>query len=220
MINQFDETQCFTYENGFYLTSEPYRLGNIISHYELYKKIIDLPGAVVELGVFKGGSIIQWATFRELLENENSRKIIGFDMFGEFPNVSEVESDKTFVANWNEQFKNEFVSQEDIYKSLELKKLSNVELVKGNIAETLPEYIKKHGELRISLLHIDTDVYEPCKIGLQLLYDLVVPDGIIVLDDYSTIEGETKAVDEFFSDKGVRFHKFSFSHEKPVYIIK
>lgn len=103
---------------------------------------------------------------------------------------------------------------------MELKKLSNVELVKGNIAETLPEYIKKHGELRISLLHIDTDVYEPCKIGLQLLYDLVVPDGIIVLDDYSTIEGETKAVDEFFSDKGVRFHKFSFSHEKPVYIIK
>ena len=220
MINQFDENKSFMYENGFYLTSEPYRLGNIISHYELYKKIIDLPGAVVELGVFKGSSIIQWTTFRELLENENSRKIIGFDMFGEFPNVSEVESDKTFVSNWNEQFKNEFVSQEEIYKSLELKKLSNVELVKGNIAETLPKYVKNHGEMRISLLHIDTDVYEPCKIGLQWLYDLVVPYGIIVFDDYSTIEGETKAVDEFFSDRAVRFHKFPFSHEKPVYIIK
>ncbi len=173
MINQFDESKEFMYENGFYLTSQPYRLGNMISHYELYKKIIDLPGAVVELGVFKGGSIIQWATFRELLENENSRKIIGFDMFGEFPDVSEVESDKAFVSNWNEQFKKEFVSKEDIYKSLELKKISNVELVKGNIAETLPEYLKKHGEMRISLLHIDTDVYEPCKIGLQCLYDLV-----------------------------------------------
>ncbi len=55
MINQFDERKDFMYENGFYLTSQPYRLGNMISHYELYKKIIDLPGAVVELGVFKGG---------------------------------------------------------------------------------------------------------------------------------------------------------------------
>ena len=141
-------------------------------------------------------------------------------MFGEFPNVSEVASDKVFVSNWNEQFKDEFISQEDIYRSLALKELSNVELVKGDIAETLPKYLKKHGEMRISLLHIDTDVYEPCKIGLQCLYDLVVPYGIVVFDDYSTIEGETKAVDEFFADKTVRFHKFSLSHEKPVYIVK
>ncbi len=68
--------------------------------------------------------------------------------------------------------------------------------------------------------YIDTDVYEPCKLGLQCLYDLVVPHGLIVFDDYSTIEGETRAVDEFFKDKAVRFHKFSFSHEKPVYMIK
>ena len=77
--------QTFEYENGFILTSKPYRLGNIMAHYELYKKIINLPGDVVELGVFKGNSLIQFATFRELLENEGSRKIIGFDIFGKFP---------------------------------------------------------------------------------------------------------------------------------------
>lgn len=58
MINKFDEHKAFDYENGFYITSEPYRMGNIIAHYELYKKIINLPGALVELGVFKGGSLI------------------------------------------------------------------------------------------------------------------------------------------------------------------
>ena len=76
---------AFDYENGFILTSPVYRLGNIISHYEIYKKIVNLPGDVVELGVFKGNSLIQFATFRELLENENSRKIIGFDIFDKFP---------------------------------------------------------------------------------------------------------------------------------------
>lgn len=220
MINQFDEQKSFFYENGFYLTSQPYRLGNILAHYELYRMITDLPGDVVELGVFKGGSMIQWATFRELLENERSRKLIGFDMFGNFPTVDNVESDKKFVSEWNENFKDEFVSKNEIYRSLELKGIGNVELVQGDIAETLPQYISQNGQMRISLLHIDTDVYEPCKIALDLLYDLVVPNGVIVFDDYSTIEGETIAVDEFFNDKKHSLRKFPFSHAKPVYLIK
>ncbi len=220
MINQFDETKEFMYENGFYLTSKPYRLGNILAHYELYKKILHLPGDVVELGVFKGGGIIQWGTFRELLENENSRRIIGFDMFGEFPDSDKIESDKKFISNWNRMFKDDFVTREEIYQSLKLKGIHNVELIKGNIKETLPEFLSKNGQFRISLLHIDTDVYEPCKIGLELLYDRIVPDGVIIFDDYSTIEGETVAVDEFFATRKHVFKKYPFSHAKPVYMIK
>ena len=220
MINQFDENKDFMYENGFYLTSKPYRIGNIISHYELYKKIIGLPGEVVELGAYKGSSLIQWATFRELLENESSRKIIGFDMFGEFPDTNKVNSDKEFIQKWNEMFKEEFITPEEIYESLNLKNIENVELVKGDIHKTLPEYISKNKHLRISLLHIDTDVYEPSKLGLEILYDLVVPNGLIIFDDYGIIEGETLAVDEFIADKKQILRKFPFSHKKPVYIIK
>lgn len=84
-IGKYETEKCFDYENGFYLTSEPYRFGNILSHYELYKKIVELPGDVIELGVFKGSSFIQFCTYREILENEKSRKIIGFDAFGECP---------------------------------------------------------------------------------------------------------------------------------------
>ena len=113
MINKYDTKNMFDYENGFSLTSLPYRMGNMLAHYELYKKIIDLPGDVVELGVFKGNSLIQFATFRELLENENSREIIGFDMFGEFPQTKEVESDKEFISNWNNSFEEEFLSKEN-----------------------------------------------------------------------------------------------------------
>ncbi|MCM1233270.1 MAG: TylF/MycF family methyltransferase [Ruminococcus flavefaciens] len=220
MIGKFDERNNFDYENGFYLTSEPYRLGNIMAHYELYKMILDLPGDVIELGVFKGSSIIQFATFRELLENEKSRKIVGFDIFGAFPQVEKVESDKVFVDNWNKQHTDQFLSKEDIYKSLELKKIQNVELVQGDICKTVDEYLDSNPHTRISLLHIDTDVYEPAKVGLEKLYHRVVKGGVIVFDDYATIEGETVAVDEFFQNKEVIIKKFSFSHVKPSYIIK
>ncbi|MFS0674159.1 TylF/MycF/NovP-related O-methyltransferase [Ornithinibacillus sp. 179-J 7C1 HS] len=220
MILKYDESKAFDYENGFILTSEVYRLGNILSHYELYKKIIGLPGDVIELGVFKGNSLLQFASFRELLENEKSRKIIGFDVFGEFPKVDKIAADKAFVNNWNKIFEGDFLSQEDLYKSLQLKGIGNVSLIKGNILETLPKYLEENSHTKISLLHIDTDVYEPSKLALELLFDRVVSGGLIVFDDYGTVEGETRAVDEFLLDKEYQINKLTLSHVKPSFIIK
>lgn len=220
MIADFDEKKGFFYENGFYLTSEVYRMGNILSHYELYKKIINLPGDVVELGVFKGSSLIQFATFRELLENEKSRKIVGFDVFGKFPLAGKVASDVKFIDEWNNKFEKEFVSKQDIYNSLEYKHISNVELIEGDINHTIDEYIGDNQHTRIALLHIDTDAYEPAKAGLEKLYDRVVRGGIIIFDDYASIEGETVAVDEFLADKDYIISKLQLSHVKPSYIVK
>lgn len=44
MIGKYDEKKCFDYENGFYLTTEAYRMGNILAHYELYKKNSTITG--------------------------------------------------------------------------------------------------------------------------------------------------------------------------------
>lgn len=220
MISKYDEKISFEYENGFYLTSDVYRLGNIMAHYELYKKIIELPGDVIELGVFKGGSLIQFCTFRELLENENARKIVGFDMFGPFPQVDAVESDTKFVSKWNNQFNSEFLSKEELYKSFEHKNIKNVQLVEGNIMETVEKYLIENPHTRIALLHIDTDVYEPAKRGLELLFDRVVKNGVVIFDDYAVVEGETLAIEEFLKEKDYTVKKYPFSHCKPSYIIK
>ena len=219
MIN-YQKENAYDYENGFILTSEMFRLGNILSHYELYKRIINVPGEIVELGVFKGSSFIQWGTFRELLENKNSRKIIGFDVFGNFPEGA-LQGDAQFIEEWNEETGNSFLTKEDLEVVLSEKSITNYELVKGNILETIPQYLKSNPHLRISMLHVDCDVYEPSKIGLEMLFDRVVRGGIIAFDDYGIIEGETLAVDEFFSDKTeYKMERFTFSHMKPTFIEK
>lgn len=218
MINKYDESKAMDYENGFYLTSNISRMGNIIAHYELYRKIINLPGDLIELGVFKGGGIIQFATFRELLENEKSRKIIGFDVFGEFP-LADNKADEIFREKWIKETENSFLTIDEVYSSFKHKKIENIELIKGDIAETLPKYIERHPHLKVALLHIDTDIYAPSKVGLELLYDKVVKNGVIIFDDYG-VAGETEAVDEFLQDKDYVINKFSFSHRKPSYIIK
>ena len=93
----FDPEKNWDYENGFYLTSNITRIAKLLAHYELYKRIVNLPGHVIEFGVFKGVSLIQWLTFRDIQENPFSRKVIGFDMFGEFPKDLKLDSDVDFA---------------------------------------------------------------------------------------------------------------------------
>lgn len=234
MINKYRKEDLYEFENGWLLTSKPERLGNILAHYELYKQTIGVFGDIVECGVFKGSSLIQWATFRELMENNNARKIIGFDIFGPFPKegLEAVESDNGMVNEWNKQFEGAFISKEDLESSLSWKGIQNVELIQGDIQKTLPAYVggeiaqsrgikqpREGRELRISLLHVDVDVYEPTKLVLELLYDRVVLGGMIILDDYGMVEGATLAIDHFFADKNQEIKKLSLSH-KPAYIIK
>ena len=205
-------------ENIFYLKTDIYRISNLINHYEIYKKIISLPGDVVECGVFKGISLTRFLTFREILENYNSRKIYGFDVFGKFPKAKN-QGDKSWVKKW-EKNAGDGIDVKELNGILSDKKFSNFELVKGDVKKTIPKLIKQHPGLKISLLHLDMDIYEPTKFALNKLFPYVVKGGIILLDDYNEVFGATKATDEFLNlNKGLKITKLNF-YRKPSYIVK
>lgn len=204
----FEKNNCFEYENGFYITSHNTRISKIISHYELYKMILGLPGHIVECGVYKGTSLIRFAVFREMLESPYSRKIIGFDIFGKFPKSGD-KDDIAFVEKFEDEG-GEGMSKIELEKVLMHKNIANVELIQGNILESVPDYVNNHPEMKICLLYIDVDIYEPTKIILENLFEKVVKEGLIIFDDYATIAGETRAVDEFLKNK--KIEKLPFSH--------
>lgn len=216
-IFNFDINKQWDYENGFYITSPITRISKMLAHYELYKSIIDLPGHIVECGVYKGASLIRFGTFREILENPYSRKIIGFDAFGKFP-VQDEANEQKFIEIF-EREGGDGISMKELTEVFVYKSFDNYELVKGDIVKTIPEYISKHPDLKIALLHIDVDVYKPSKVILEQLYERVVKGGVVVFDDYGTIAGETKAVDEFFNKKDVLIKKLPISHI-PAYMRK
>ena len=85
MIPLPDFSKTFDYENNFYLSCDITRISKLLAHYELYKLTSEIPGAIVECGVFKGSSLSRFAMFRELFGNPYSKKIIAFDIFGKFP---------------------------------------------------------------------------------------------------------------------------------------
>ena len=63
--------------------------------------------------------------------------------------------------------------------------------------------------------------YAPSRVIMEQLFDRIVPGGLLVLDDYGTVYGETKAVDEFLKKKGLalRLEKLPF-YKIPVFLVK
>ena len=208
-IKGLSSQNVWDYENAFYWFSDPARINKLLSHFELYKQIIGLPGEVLEFGVYKAASIVRLATFRNLLENDLSRKIIGFDAFGKFPVANlTLESDFEFIERFEEDGGNG-ISITEANEIIAKKGFRNVSFVAGNIFDSLPNYLNSNPATRIAFLHLDLDVKEPTEFVLESLYDRVVPNGIIVFDDYGTVVGETDAVDQFLSKKKLKIEKSS-----------
>ncbi len=219
MITLPDFTKMFDYENGFYLSCDTTRIGKLLAQYELYKMARDIPGTIVECGVLKGCSLVRFAAFRALFGNPSSKKIIGFDTFGDFPETN-FEADKKLRLRHMEVCGPQSISREQLLEVLKYKGVDqNIELIEGDITETLPRYLNDHAELKISLLNLDVDIYEPSKVVLEHLFPRSVKGGILMLDDYSGFPGETKAVDEYFAKKNIKIHKIPFCIT-PSYIIK
>lgn len=85
--------------------------------------------------------------------------------------------------------------------------------------ERVPKYVKDNPQLKISLLNLDTDIYEPAVTILENFYPRITRGGILILDDYETFPGEAKAVDDYFKDRKIEIKKFSFCMT-PCYIVK
>ncbi|HEV8065489.1 MAG TPA: TylF/MycF/NovP-related O-methyltransferase, partial [Acidimicrobiales bacterium] len=189
----FSREDAWDYENGFYLTSDVSRLGKAIAQYELYKRIVGLPGSVLEFGVYKGASLARLLTFRAILEAAGSRAVTAFDNFGEFPRSGD-RDDLKFIEDFEGVVGAGF-GVEEVREYLSAKGFDNFELVPGDVFDTLPNYVADHPQLRIALLHVDVDVYEPTRLVLDCVGDRVVPGGLVVIDDYGAVAGATRAVD-------------------------
>ena len=212
------------YENFFYQTSDKSRLRKIIDHYEIYKKISNVKGDIFEFGVFKGVSLIRFLTFRDIINKKTTKHVYGFDAFGKFPAPKQNNLHKnrdTVFAKFHDHRIGEGIKEKNLKKLLIKKNFNKFTLIKGNVNTSLEKFlIKKKNKLKISLLHLDLDIYSPTKLVLEKLYKYVSKKGIILLDDYKHIKGATTAVDEFLKKKpNLKIRKLS-KKSRPSFIIK
>ena len=162
-------------------------------------------GDIVECGVWKGGSTM---AILETLKHAGDLKRRVY-LYDTFEGMSEpTEADKT---NYNAAAATLLNADADKEKNLvwayspleEVKKnidqtgypAEQIQFVKGKVEDTIPGVLPG----KIALLRLDTDWYESTKHELEHLYPLLVPGGVLIIDDYGHWQGAKKAVDEYFA---------------------
>jgi len=168
------------------------------------KKIV---GDFVECGVFRGGNAIIAAKIFKMYESEN--KVYLFDTFTGMPEPGKYDvktstqapaQDKYSVVKKSEYTNWAYASIEEVKENFKKLSLldSNIIFIKGKVEDTLFQVNQLPDT--ISFLRLDTDWYESTKKELEILYEKLIPGGILVIDDYANWNGVRKAVDEFFKE--------------------
>src|ERR1035437_4914283 len=90
----FEQSECPTDKKlaNFSKYVRRQTIARFAAHYEIFKRVLNVKGSVVECGVHHGGGLMTWAKLSSTLEPYNyHRRILGFDTFEGFPSVSKID---------------------------------------------------------------------------------------------------------------------------------
>lgn len=158
-----------------------------ILSYAMEKRMAD--GLILEFGVYSGTTINHISSLCD-------QTVYGFDSFEGLP------------EDWRSGF------EKGTFEVPELPKTNNnVTLVKGWFDSTLPVFVQEHSE-KVSLLHIDCDLYSSTKCIFDCLKNQIVPGTIIVFDEYFNYpgweEGEYKAFQEYIAESNLSYEYIGY----------
>jgi hypothetical protein len=193
------------------------KLTRLLALYEIFGRILPVKGSIVECGVYHGFSLMAWANMSAVLEPTNlTRRIYGFDTFEGFPAVREQDSNQLMAVSPGQLCANSYDELQEligIYDSNRfLGHVNKVQLVKGEVALTIPEFISKNRHLIVSLLFLDMDLYEPTRIAIENFFPRMPKGAIIAFDelDNPIWPGETMALLESVGVGKLRIQRVEF----------
>jgi hypothetical protein len=209
MIDIWHEVQPFT------MTS-PERIYALCKSVE-YIVQNNIPGDIVECGVWKGGSMM--AVARTLMDLCSERTLYLFDTFEGMPEPigldkdfkGRLAADRMLVADKATSMMWAYSELDDVKRNLRRVGYDSNRLVfvKGKIEKTIPQ----QSPARVSLLRLDTDWYESTYHELVHLYPRLSPGGVLIIDDYGHWEGAKKAVDCYIEENKLKIllHRIDYT---------
>ncbi len=195
---------------ALYERARAYTLTSIECMYTLYRTVKYLsesgvPGAMVECGVWRGGSAMMIALTLDAI-GERSRDIYLYDTFAGMtePESVDVRSQDGMeqVSRWQAFERGDH--NEWAYASLAEVRANmaatgypqdKLHFIEGDVEKTIPE----GAPAEIALLRLDTDWYRSTRHELMHLYPRLARRGALIVDDYGAYEGSRKATDEYFA---------------------
>ena len=210
-IRYFKQYQiCMKYRDFTMIPIQEYMCNLLLA-----KKVKSVSGSVVECGVWRGGMI---AGISEILGNERNYYL--FDSFEGLPDAKDIDGEGALKWQADKTSKGYFdncrAEIEWANKAMHLADVKHTHFIKGWFNETLSTTTISEP---IALLRLDADWYESTMGCLDNLFDKVATNGLIIIDDYHTWDGCSKAVHDFLS-KNKKNERISQFKNRTVFIIK
>jgi O-methyltransferase len=159
-------------------------------------------GAVVESGVWRGGSMMA-AALTLLRLGDTSRELVLFDTFDGMPQPAAGDvkySGDEALPRWERERTGTgsswcFAALDEVRRNLGGTgyPASRIHYKQGKVEATLPS----HAPDEIAILRLDTDFYASTRAEMEHLFPRLVPGGVLIVDDYSHWQGCRRAVDEY-----------------------
>jgi O-methyltransferase len=174
----------------------------------------DVPGDIVECGVWRGGSIM--AAALALMHCGVSRPLWLYDTFEGMPAPQEIDR-KVDTGEAASDIMARVNRESAIWCRCSLQEVQNnlngigypgeINYVTGMVEDTLPGLAPAN----VALLRLDTDWYASTLHELNVLYPRLARNGVLILDDYGHWAGSRRAVDEYFAQAPILLHRIDYS---------
>jgi hypothetical protein len=221
-LNEIDQTVYDDF-NNFIFSNDIKLIGKLLHRFEYFLKTKDLPGDIVEVGVFKGSGISSFMKFIEVYCSNSNKKVIGFDIF------DTCSSEDILVKDGLNDKENMFVVYDRVdhseltYESVKSRLLkTNIssdkfKLIQGDVEKTLPEFLEQNPGFRASMIYIDVDLDRPTYYALKHLWDRLLPGGVILFDEYEYHKfSESDGVEKFLKEFNLEYNVKSTNWVAPT----
>ena len=208
------------------LYMRPQRISEILSLQQIYMKILNAQGIIVEFGVRWGRHLSVFSALRATYEPYNFyRKIIGFDTFSGFlqPDKIDGNSDKIYegsmsVTSGYENYLSDILNLHEA--EAPLSHLKRTELYKGDAPVELKKYLDNNPATIIAFAYFDMDLYQPTKECLEMIIPFLTKGSILAFDElcHPEFPGETIALKEVLDIKQHKIERFTTA-PYPCYIV-
>jgi hypothetical protein len=190
-----DDRRIIEICSNYSMISRERLMANINAVRDVQRK--QIPGCIVECGVWKGGSLLSMILAAENEPSLQMREFHAYDTFEGMTPPTHLDKDL-----------NGYDAHTLLAKDPFIRCISHLDEVQRNISShtsIVPNYhvgdIVKTIEVPspIAVLRLDTDWYESTKFELETFYPHVSPGGYVIIDDYGHWKGCKQAVDEFLA---------------------
>jgi hypothetical protein len=211
--------------NKFMISSDLKIFGKLLARTILFDKVKDVPGDIVECGVFKGTGIFSFLKLKRYFCPNTYKKVVGFDFFDSknlIESLSPQDKDSMSVLFQGRNFIHDLSYKEFLNNKILESGFQEheFELISGDVSKTVLDYVENRPGVKISLLYLDLDLEKPTYDVLTSFWNKVSSGGIIIFDEYAYHNwSESIGVDRFFKDKDVEIKSLNFIAPS-AYVIK